>query len=114
MNIVDYLPYAEKTVSVKYTVHNSYIEISNNLVFTGENDVHIDVPIDTHKNVTFSYGFKGKVTLNAIINVAKTVSADYNDIIPGSFIGDNLYYTYKLAIYSLYINGYVMHHGVLS
>lgn len=114
MNIINYLPVSDRDNFVSYTIHNSYVEIHNSFIASGNQDIYIDIPMDVHRQFSYSFNFMGTIYLQAIINVSNSTRHNFYNIIPGSYLGSILYDDDNISMNKININGYVINNGVLS
>lgn len=115
MNITTYLmsKYAISMLNISSTEFPSYIRVDNNLVLTNINRcVVINKELDVHGHCIFDEGIKYYV--KNVINTMCSLRIEYEKIYPSSYIKDYVYDIKNPEYDDLYINGYVMHNGVLS
>lgn len=121
MNITQFLSSDDnsKKYNITSTNHNSYIEIHNSLFIVNYDcNVYIDKVLDITGHCTLDTNCTINSSMNingSLLLINNNFNNNFNIIHPGTFIGVDLYYDLShVNEYKIHINGYVMHHGVLS
>lgn len=112
MNIKEFLNtyYATLLHGSEHTVHNSYIEIYDCLVIGDDftHNVVINEVLDIHEHCHLS-----KVIIQNIINIHGSLHIYNNKLLPGSFVGKNMYYGGSFTN-AIPVNGYITQSGIIS
>lgn len=118
MNIKEFVGTHYSTVKrgIKFTVHNSYIEIHNNLIILDDinENVNINEVLDIHGECTL---YNEHTYINCPINVYRSIFFDSQiSIIPGSFVGHKIRIIghQKHALDGMWVRGYITKSGFIS